>query len=259
MEAHANPSLRTRLHSTLSAGRCAVNAWLSVPSSYLAEGMSHQGFDSVTVDLQHGMIGYETAIAMLQGITAGKATPLVRVDRNDPSAIMHLLDAGAWGVVCPMIASREDAERFVSACRYPPRGTRSFGPARGLLAGGGDYFSRANDEILAIPMIEQVSAVDNIDDILSVPGVEMVYVGANDLSLDFGETPCSEPEGTKASKAIEHVLERVRAHGKKVGIFCSGPEAAAERRAQGFDLVTPGNDFGTLMRAARAAIKTVNA
>lgn len=259
MEARANPSPRTRLHSTLAAGRCAVNAWLSIPSSYVAEGMAHQGFDSVTVDLQHGMIGYEAAIAMLQGITAGNATPMVRVDRNDPSAIMHLLDAGAWGVICPMIANKEDAERFVSACRYPPHGTRSFGPARGLLAGGPDYFSRANTEILAIPMIEQVSAVENIDGILSVPGVDMVYVGANDLSLDYGENPQSEPQGTKAAKAIEHVLARAKAQEKKVGIFCSGPQAAAERRAQGYDLVTPGNDFGTLMRAATAAVNAVHA
>src|SRR5438067_1863622 len=124
---------KNKVREIWAHGGCAVNGWLSIPSSYSAEGVAHQGFDSVTVDLQHGMTDIQAAIGMLQAISATDAMPLVRVGGNDPVAIMKMLDAGAYGVICPMISTLEDAERFADACRYPPRGHRSFGPSRGLL------------------------------------------------------------------------------------------------------------------------------
>ncbi len=248
-----------RVRQLLKAGETVVNAWLSVPSSYLAEGAGHQGFDAVTVDMQHGMIGFETAIAMFQGISATRAVPLARVERLEPSLVMRLLDAGAMGIICPMISGAEDARAFVSAARYPGRGTRSFGPARGLLYGGADYFERANDEVLVIPMIETARAVDEIDAILAVEGIDMVYVGPNDLALDLGERPGAERERGRTADAIAHILERARSKGVATGIFCADADMAARRRAEGFDLVTPGNDFGTLMRAMRDAVATTRA
>jgi len=233
----------------------AVNAWLSIPSSYCAEVMGHQGFDAVTIDLQHGMIGFEQAIGMFQALSATPVLPLARVSRNDPALVMQLLDAGAYGIICPMISSVEEARSLVSACRYPPVGTRSFGPARGLLYGGPDYFQGANDEILVLAMIETRQGLDALDAILAVEGLDGIFVGPNDLALALGKTPKSEPDDQDVRQAIAHICERTRAHGKIPGIFCSTGEAAAQRIAEGFLLVTPGNDVGLLSQAAHRAVQ----
>ena len=246
-----------RLRKTFADGGTATNAWLSIPSSYSAEGVAHQGFDSVTVDLQHGMIGFQTAVTMLQAISTTDAVPLARVPCNDPAQVMRLLDAGAYGVICPMVSSVDDAARFARACRYPPRGNRSFGPSRGLLYGGPDYFDEADDQILAIPMIETREAVENIDAIAAVEEVDMVYIGPNDLALVYDERPGLESGAPRAAEAIAHVLERAHAAGKTAGIFCSSAKVAKERADQGFDLVTPGNDFGALTRAMRDSVALV--
>lgn len=237
----------------------AVNAWLSIPSAYSAEVMGHQGFDSVTVDLQHGMIGFEAAIAMLQAISSTPAVPLARVSKNDDALIMQLLDAGAYGIICPMISTAAEAARFAAACRYPPRGTRSFGPARGLLYGGPDYFARANDEILALGMIETTEAVLQIDAILRVAELDGIYVGPNDLCLAYGVAPRSEPAEEDVSDVILDLCRRTREVGKIAGIFCSSGQAAAMRIAQGFALVTPGNDVGQLVAGAKAAVGSTRA
>ncbi len=248
---------RNTLKSLLTEGEKITNAWLSIPSAYLAEGAGHQGFDSVTVDLQHGMIGFQTAVTMLQAISATPAIPLVRAPSDAPEKIMHLLDAGAYGVICPMISTKAQTEQFVAACRYPPSGTRSFGPARGKLYGGPDYFDAANDEIMAIPMIETAQALENIDHILAVPGVEMIYVGPNDLALDLGEKPGAELNDSATKKAIDHILSRAQAAGVATGIFCTDGTLAKRRAEEGFDLVTPGNDFGLLMSAMTDAVTQI--
>ncbi len=246
---------KNQLKDILSRGEPIVNSWLSVPSSYLAEGAGHQGFHSVTVDLQHGMIGFETAISMLQAISATPAVPLVRSPSRDPEAVMHLLDAGAYGVICPMISTREQVEELVAACRYPPIGTRSFGPARGKLYGGPDYFDAANHEILCVPMIETAEALQNIDEILSTPGIDMIYVGPNDLALDLGEKPNADSHDSETSKAIAHILNRAKSAKVPTGIFCSNGEMANRRLCEGFDLVTPGNDFNVLMTGMQLEIQ----
>ena len=167
---------------------------------------------------------------------------------------MHLLDAGAYGVVCPMVSTRTHAEELVAACRYPPKGTRSFGPARGKLYGGPDYFDAANDEIFAIPMIETAEALANIDDILAVPGIDMIYIGPNDLALDLGEKPGAELHDSATSKAIIHILDRAKSAKVPTGIFCGDGDLSKRRLKEGFDLVTPGNDFNTLMAAMQREI-----
>ena len=245
---------KNTLRTKLSNREPVVNAWLSIPSSYLAEGAGHQGFSSVTVDLQHGLIGFETAIHMLQAISATSAVPLVRSPSKEPETIMHLLDAGAYGVICPMISTPQETEAFVATCRYPPHGNRSFGPARGKLYGGPDYFSGANGEVMAIPMIETALALSNIDEILAVPGVDMVYVGPNDLALDLGEGPGAEFEGGATTRAITHILARAKAAKIPTGIFCGNGDVAKRRLDEGFDLVTPGNDFNTLMDSMQREI-----
>jgi 4-hydroxy-2-oxoheptanedioate aldolase len=243
------------LKKRLQTAAPIMNAWLSIPSGYLAEGAGHQGFHSVTVDLQHGLIGFETAVSMLQAISATPAIPLVRAPSSEQETIMHLLDAGAYGVVCPMISNVAEAENFVAACRYPPDGARSFGPARGKLYGGADYFEAANGEIMTIPMIETAQALQNIDAILAVPGIDMIYIGPNDLALDLGEKPGAELHDSATSNAITHILDRAKAAGVPTGIFCADGDVAKRRLAEGFNLVTPGNDFNTLMAAMQREIR----
>lgn len=233
--------------------QAAVNAWLTIASPYAAEVMGHQGFEAVTVDMQHGMIGFEQAVGMFQALSATPALPLARVSRNDPALIMQMLDAGAYGIICPMISSAEEAQSFVSACRYPPLGTRSFGPARGLLYGGPDYFQRANHEILTLAMIETRAGLDALEAILAVAGLDGIFVGPNDLSLALGKAPKSEPDDREVRDAIAHICARTLVHGKLPGIFCSDGDAAAQRIAEGFLLVTPGTDVALLSRAARHA------
>lgn len=248
----ANP-----LRAMKAEGRPIVNAWLSIGSAYAAENIAHQGFDAATIDCQHGMIGFETALTMLQALSSTPATPMVRPSRLDPGEIMHYLDAGSYGVICPMISTAADAAALVSACRYPPAGTRSFGPARGLLYGGVDYRDHANEAIVVLAMIETLEGLDNLEAILAVPGLDGIYVGPNDLGLAMGAEPANEPALGPVAAAIEKVRERTRAKGKIAGIFCSDGEAAARRVAEGFDLVTPGNDAALLRRTMAYEVNRV--
>lgn len=231
-----------------------VNAWLSIPSSYSAEVVARQGYHAVTVDLQHGMMDFETAMAMLQAIGSTDATPLVRCSAVDGPQIMRLLDAGAYGVICPQVDSPELAQRFVAACRYPPAGTRSFGPARGVLYGGADYFDHANTHVLAIAMIESCEALDALDAILDTPGLDGIYVGPNDLALSLGARPGTEHD-TRVANAIARILAAARQRGLLAGIFCSDEKLARQRLAEGFHLVTPGNDAAILAQACKSRMQ----
>ena len=242
-------TVRTRL----AASQVVVNGWLSIASAYAAEGVGHSGVHAVTVDLQHGMLGFSDALSMMQAISATPATPMVRVPYLNPAQIMHLLDAGAYGVICPMISTPEQAKTLVDACRYPPVGNRSFGPSRGLLYGGADYVAQANETVMAIPMIETAEAVDRIEEILDVEGVDMVYMGPNDLAFALdGHVGHPRP---KSEAALLHVLAAATKRGIPVGIFCSSGEEARTRVEQGFNLVTPGNDFAHLTRSMREAVR----
>ncbi|WP_286787190.1 HpcH/HpaI aldolase family protein [Leclercia sp. UBA1284] len=243
-----------KLKVAAAENRPVINGWLAIPSSYSAEIMGHQGYDAVTVDLQHGMIDFASALAMLQALSATPAVPLVRVADSTPAQIMRVLDAGAYGVIFPMISTPEQARHFVSACRYPPEGIRSFGPARGLLYGGADYPQHANREILTLAMIETREGLANIDAILDTDGLDGVFIGPNDLSLTLTGAASAESTHPEMLDAIERVVSRCRQKQKIAGIFCTSGAAAANRIAQGFQFVTPANDVMQLGRASREAI-----
>lgn len=247
---------RNTIRDLKAAGKPIVNAWLSIGSSYAAKSVAHQGFDAVTVDGQHGMMGFDVALTMLQAISTTDAVPLVRPSRNDGAEIMRFLDAGAYGVICPMISTADDAAALVSACRYPPTGSRSFGPARGLLYGGGDYLAHANAEIVVLAMIETAAGLDNLEAIVATPGLDGIYVGPNDLALAMGFSPLAESQEPDVVAAIEKIRAMVVNAGKIAGIFCSGGAGAAQRVAEGFDLVTPGNDAALLRGVMAAAAAT---
>ncbi|MDE2093747.1 MAG: 2,4-dihydroxyhept-2-ene-1,7-dioic acid aldolase, partial [Burkholderiales bacterium] len=213
-----------RLRTIWKSGGAAVNGWLAIANSFSAETMAHQGWDTLTIDLQHGVIDYQAMIPMLQAISTTATVPVVRVPWLEPSVLMKALDAGAYGVICPMVNTREDAQRLVAYTHYAPRGTRSFGPMRGLLYGGADYAEHADDTIVAFAMIETAQALDQLDAILSVEGLDAIYIGPSDLSLALGCKPVFDDVEPKVAQAIDHIVERARAHGVKAGIHNGRPD-----------------------------------
>ena len=231
-----------RLHTLWQQDRAAVNGWLAVPNSFSAEVMAHQGWDALTIDMQHGVIDYAAMVTMLQAISTTPTVPVVRVPWLEPGIIMKTLDAGAYGVICPMVNTREDAQKLVSWTHYAPRGTRSFGPVRAMLYGGPDYPQHANDTVVAFAMIETAQALDNLDDILSVEGLDAVYIGPSDLSLALGCKPDFDNPEPAVAQAIAHILERAQAHGVAAGIHNGMPEAARARAAKGFRFLTVSSD-----------------
>lgn len=231
-----------RLRTLWKNDQAAVNGWLAVPSAFSAEVMAHQGWDTLTIDMQHGVIDYAQMVGMLQAISTTPTVPVVRVPWLEPGIVMKTLDAGAYGVICPMINTREDAQRLVSYTHYAPRGSRSFGPVRAAMYGGADYASEANDTIVAFAMIETAQALDNLDAILSVEGLDAIYIGPSDLSLALGCKPVFDDVDPKVAQAIEHIVARARAHGVQAGVHNGRPDVALARVAKGFRFVTVSSD-----------------
>jgi len=241
-----------RLRTLWQQNKHAVNGWLAIPNSFSAEVMAHQGWDTLTVDMQHGVIDYAQMVTMLQAISTTPTVPVVRVPWLEPAAIMKALDAGAYGIICPMVNTREDAQRLVAYTHYAPRGNRSFGPVRANLYGGPDYAQKANDTIVVFAMIETKQALDNLDSILSVEGLDAVYIGPSDLSLALGCRPTFDDVDPPVAQAIEHILARAKAHGVVAGCHNMTPESALKRIAMGFQFVTVASDARLIAAGAQA-------
>ena len=248
-----------KLRAMWKNGEAALNGWLAIPNSFSAETMAHQGWDSLTIDLQHGVVDYQAMGTMLQAISTTPTVPLVRVPWLEPGILMKTLDAGAYGVICPMVSTREDAQKLVAYTSYAPKGTRSFGPVRGLLYGGPDYRDHADETIVRFAMIETAQALDNLDDILSVEGLDAIYVGPSDLSLALGCKPTFDDCDPKAAQAIDHILARAKAHGVVAGIHNGVPEGALARIAKGFQFVTVGSDARLMAAGAQAVVAKMKA
>jgi len=246
-----------KLKSIWARGEAVVNGWLSIPSSFSAEVMANQGFDSLTVDMQHGVIDYQVAVTMLQGISTTGAMPMARVPWNDPARLMKILDAGAYGVICPMVNTRAEAEALVRACKYPPRGYRSWGPVRASIYAGADYGDHANEDIVVMPMIETAEAMKNLDDILSVPGVDGVYVGPSDLSLALGLKPRLDQTDVPVVEAQQKIAEACKRHGVVAGIHNSTATYALKMIAQGYQFVTLASDSRHMARKAAEEVAVV--
>ena len=231
-----------RLRQLWAEDKPALNGWLAIPNSFSAEVMAHQGWDSLTIDLQHGVIDYAALVPMLQAISTTNTVPIVRVPWLEPGILMKALDAGAYAVICPMVNTREDAQKLVHYTSYAPKGTRSFGPIRATLYGGADYPQQANDTIVRFAMIETAQALDNLDSILSVEGLDAIYIGPSDLSLSLGCKPVFDDVDPKAQQAIEHIVARAKAHGVVAGIHNGRADVARARVELGFRFVTLGSD-----------------
>ncbi|SCK39558.1 4-hydroxy-2-oxoheptanedioate aldolase [Variovorax sp. HW608] len=248
-----------RLRTLWKSGGAAVNGWLAIPNGFSAETMAHQGWDSLTIDLQHGVVDYQSMIPMLQAISTTDTVPVVRVPWLDPAALMKALDAGAYGVICPMINTADEAARLVAYTHYAPRGTRSFGPVRALLYGGADYPQHANDTIVTFAMIETAQALENLDAIMSVEGLDAVYIGPSDLSLALGCRPVFDDVDPPVQQAIDHILERAKAHGLVAGIHNGTPEGALARIAKGFQFVTVSSDARLMAAGSQQVLAKMRA
>lgn len=247
-----------RIRTVWDKGGVAVNVFLGIPDSFAAEIVSSLPWDGVTIDMQHGVVGYQAAVHMMQGISRYEPAPMVRVPWNDPAIVMKSLDAGAYGIICPMINTRAECEQFVGACRYAPAGYRSTGPVRAAYYAGTDYHGNADATILTFAMIETQQAVDNLDEICGVPGLDAVYIGPSDLSVSIGGPPGGDQRDPQVMERIDAILERAQKHGVKAGIHTLSTAYANEMIDKGFDLVTLSSDFRHMMASASAMLSDVN-
>jgi len=229
-----------------------VNGWASIANTFSAEILAASGFDSVTMDMQHGLVGYQKVVEMLQAVSGYNITPMVRVPWNDPSMVMRCLDAGAYGIICPMVNTKEECEKFVSACRYAPRGNRSFGPARAKIYGGDDYLEYADNTLLNFAMIETSEAVDNLDKILSVEELDAVYVGPSDLAITMGYLPGVYEK--EVEDCISYIVETCKKKNIKAGIHCPNGKSVKERFDIGYSLGTISADSALLTQASKREI-----
>ncbi len=238
-----------------ASGKAVVNGWLAIPSGFSAEVIAQCGFDSVTVDMQHGVQDYLSMVSCFQAMQAHPITPMVRVPWNEPGIIGKALDGGAYGVICPMINTKKEAEAFIAACKYPPMGVRSNGPIRAAMYGAvSAYQGTANAETLAIPMIETKTAIKNLEAILDVEGIAAVYVGPSDLGFSYGLPPKLDRSEPEMLKIYDKILKECDKRGIYAGIHTSGGADAANCLKRGFKLVTLANDSGLMAMAAKQHI-----
>lgn len=245
-----------KLKQQWDEGRAAINGWLSIGNPFTAEIMAAQGYDSVTIDAQHGALDYTAVLPMLQAMRASGVTPMVRVPWREPGAIMKALDAGAQGIICPMVNSAEEAAEFLSYMRYPPHGQRSFGPTRATFAYG-SYGVAANDQVLALAMIETQRGMDNLDAIAATPGLDGIYVGPADLTLGTQHgrlPPAFDREEPEMIALLMRIKDACKANGIRACLHCGTPEYAAKAVGWGFDLTTVGGDTRLLSAAAATSV-----
>lgn len=243
-------------------GGCVLNAFLSLPSPFAAEVMAAQGHDSLTVDLQHGLVDYATMVGMFQAMQGRPVAPMARVEGLLPAQVMKVLDAGALGVICPLVNTPGQAADFVAATRYPPHGNRSFGPVRAVFSAGADYADHAGREIVTFAMIETAEAMRNLSAIAATPGLDALYIGPADLTLGLTQgrlPPGFDREEPEMLDAISRILAAAHGAGIRAGIHCGTAAYAARMRDLGFDLVTVANDLRLMAGAAAASVAAFRA
>lgn len=226
-----------------------MGAWCKIPSFVSAEFISAEGFEYVCVDMQHGAIGYTSAVSMFMAISSRGVTPIVRVPSNDEGEIMRMLDVGALGVVVPMVGTAADAARAVAACRYPPAGRRSYGPVRAALTTG-TKVPQELEQVACVVMVETAEGLANIDSIAATPGVDVVYVGPADLALALGLRPGADAGHERLTAAIAGIKHACDRHGVVAGMHCNSGAVAHAYRSEGYRMVTIGDDAAFMTAAA---------
>jgi 4-hydroxy-2-oxoheptanedioate aldolase len=237
----------------LKRGEPSIGTWLVLPNPLSTQLMSRVGFDWLTVELEHSPTNFETASQMFGHIAAAGCVPLCRVPLNTVENIKRALDTGAWGVVVPMVNSRAEAEAVVAAARYQPIGRRTIGGqlhAASFDTDPATYYAKANQEILVVVMAEHIDAIEHADEILSVPGIDVVFIGPNDLHNSMGKAPAFDSDDRQFNSALEHILKTARKHGVASGIHVLDAAAAQRRRDQGFQFIAITSEAGMMLTKA---------
>jgi 4-hydroxy-2-oxoheptanedioate aldolase len=243
----------TTLRELWDGGGVTVGGWCAIPSAFSAELMGRSGFDWVCIDTQHGLVGYDQMALMLQALSIAGTPAFVRVPWNTPGDIMKALDAGAQGVIVPMVNSADEARRAVGAGRYPPDGYRSWGPIRAALGVDGYSPASGNRRVVVAVMIETEAGVAAADEITAVPGVDAVYVGPNDLAVSHGMSPSADSFDEAHARIVERVLAACQRNGVVPGIHCGSIETAQRWRERGFRMFNVTSD-AIFMRTGAAQV-----
>ncbi|MGO4706080.1 HpcH/HpaI aldolase/citrate lyase family protein [Microvirga sp. 2MCAF38] len=249
--------MNTFLPERWKNGGSAFAAWCGLPEPSISAVLAREAFDAIVLDLQHGVIDFAAAARAISGIAAAGKPTVVRVPVGEFGTASRFLDAGAAGVIAPMINSLEDARRFAGFMKYPPIGTRSWGPHGALTLSGlevGAYFNKANGLSSALAMIETREALNVVDEILAEPGIDGVFVGPADLSIALSGGKSLNPGSPEVEAAIDHVLARTKAVGKIAAIYAANGEKAAELSRKGFHFISIGTDAGLLRMGAATAL-----
>lgn len=243
-------------------GKPSIGTWLSVPSPYMAEQIAHVGFDWLVCDAEHNPMTIETLANMFIAMAGTGTAPLVRIPWNTAENIKRVLDAGAWGIVVPMVNSRAEALAAVSAAKYPPLGERSIGGGRHKLSLGAasdqDYTGLANDNTLVVVQIEHISAVEKVDEILSVPGIDACYIGPNDLMASMGLRPAGDSDLPQFVEAVKHVLDTSKACGVAPGMHVYSVESINKRIAEGFQMLALSSELGLMLSTMKSSLARIN-
>ena len=246
--------IENTLKKSWNEGHTTIGLWISTADAAALEPLGNIGYDYICFDLQHGLIDYTAVTPGLQALNRSSCMSLARVPWNEPGIIGKVLDAGTMGVIIPMVNTPEEAERAVAACRYAPMGSRSWGPARAASSLGGDYHRDANSHLACIPMIETKQAVENLEDILDVEGIDAVYVGPADLSISYGLAPATDhPDSAVYQEALAKIVEVSTARGVTPGIHTI-PDMVQHRRNQGFRMITATSNLLAQLAGARNAL-----
>lgn len=248
--------MTNKLKPLWATGQATTNGWLCLPHVLGAEAMATQPWHSITLDMHHGYIDLPDLVSLLAALGGTRHAPvaIVRVPWNDPGVIYRALDAGAQGIICPMVNTAEQAQQLVRAVKYPPVGQRSFGPLRGFMREGPAYVTNANSSCLALAQIETRQAMDNLEAIMAVPGLDGIYVGPSDLSFDHGFAPEFDSERPEMLALFDRMITTAKQHGIVTAMHCATPAYAQKMAARGFNMVTIGSDIGFMLAANQDAM-----
>ena len=247
--------MKNNLLKILESNLPIINTWLSLSNSFTAEAFGKMGWDSITIDMQHGQSDYQSSIPILQSLSSSNSVPMVRVPWSEPGIIMKMLDLGVLGIIAPMINTKEDCEKFVSYCYYPPIGQRSFGPMRAQVAYGSDYYQHANINIVSLAMVETKEAVENLDAILSVPNLTGIYIGPADMSSSYGLQPKFDVREDPVFSNIKMIAKKAKEKGKIAGIHNGSVKYMKEMMEYGFQFTTLLSDFRMMTSHAESLLK----
>lgn len=244
----------------LKAGQPSVGTWLSLGSITASRFLARAGFAWLTVDMEHSLVGWETAAHMFATIADAGCTALLRVPCNRHDHIKRALDNGAHGIVVPMVNSRQEAQEAVDAMLYPPRGTRSVGGSVHALNFGAtavDYYAQVNDELLVVLQCEHIKAVEDADAIFSVPGIDAIFVGPNDLAASMRGKDGKGPSGEATTQAMKHILATCKKHKVAPGVHCQTADEVRTRIEEGWQFIAVGSELRMLLTEAKAIVQKI--